>query len=243
MNFAIFSPKTLTSLGTVILCAVGLSGCFDLGQKVAIGRDGSGGYAISVAADGMLGRALKDHHSDIDIGDDDLPMRTHVAVVDGRTVQTSGVAFRDLSDLKFSDESMSLRVKGKKLLGLGGTEVNFHRSFNIERARHHHNDSDDRDLGHDVLTSLFGDHTYTFSVWLPGTIDHINPLYVAGHEVKPSVTNDGTGHTITWRMRLADALATDELDFDVDFSAHGNFHDTQTRWGEHHRHHHRSDET
>ncbi|MGN6517122.1 MAG: hypothetical protein ACTHLR_14920 [Rhizomicrobium sp.] len=134
MNFAIFSPKTLTSLGTVILCAVGLSGCFDLGQKVAIGRDGSGGYAISVAADGMLGRALKDHHSDIDIGDDDLPMRTHIAVIDGKTVQTSGVAFRDLSDLRLGDESMSLRVKGKKLLGLGGTEVNFHRAFNIERA-------------------------------------------------------------------------------------------------------------
>ena len=236
MNFAIFSPKNLGSLGAVILCAVGLSGCFDLGQKVAIGRDGSGGYAISVAADGIVGDGLRKHHADIDV--DDMPMHTRIAVVDGKTVQTSGTAFRDLSDLRLSDENMSLRVKGQNLLGLAGTQVNFHRSFNIERARHHHDEDSDDHIGRDILTSMFGDHTYTFSVWLPGSIDHINPVVVGDQEVKPVVTTDGEGHTVTWRMKLTDMFLADELNFDIDFTAHGNFHDTQTQVGSHHHRHH-----
>ncbi|HSM96150.1 MAG TPA: hypothetical protein VLT91_08915 [Rhizomicrobium sp.] len=243
MNFAIFAPKRLTSIGAVILCAVGLSGCFDLGQKVAIGRDGSGGYAISVAADGIVGEGISRHHADIDI-DDDMPLHTRVAVVDGKTVQTSGTAFRDLSDLRLSDETISLHVKGQKLLGLAGTQVNFHRSFNIDRARRHHDEDSDDHLGREILTSMFGDHAYTFSVWLPGSIDHINPLYVGNREVKPVVSKDGEGHTITWRMKLTDMFLADTLDFDVDFTAHGNFHDTQTQFVEHHHnHHHHWDET
>ena len=237
MNLGNFASKRLFSLGAVVVCTVGLSGCFDLSQKVAIGGDGSGGYQISVAADGIMGEGIRKHHADIDF-DDDMPLHTRVSVVDGKTVQTSGTAFHDLSDLRLSDETISLHVKGKKLLGLGGTQVNFHRSFNIDRARHHHDEDSDDHIGRDVLTSMFGDHTYTFSVWLPGSIDHINPLYVGDREVKPVVTQSGNGHLIAWRMKLTDMFLANELDFDVDFTAHGNFHDTQTRWAEHHRHHH-----
>jgi hypothetical protein len=243
MDFALFVPKRLVSVGAVIACALGLSGCFDLGQKVAIGADGSGGYAISVAADGVIGRGIdQDHHGRFDLGDDQ-PMITHVKVIGDKTVQTSGTSFHDLSDLKLSDETISLHVKGQKLLGLMGTQVNFHRSFNIDRARKHHMDDDDQSgLGKDILTSMFGDHTYTFSVWLPGTIDHINPVVVGDHEVKPTITQDGDGHTVTWRMKLTDMFLASELDFDVDFTAHGNFHDSQTQWVEG-RHHHHGDET
>jgi hypothetical protein len=244
MDFALFVPKRLVSLGAVIACAVGLSGCFDLGQKVAIGSDGSGGYAVSVAADGIVGDGLRKGDAKIDT-DEDMPMATRIAVVDGKTVQTTGTAFRDLSDLKLSDETISLHVKGQKLLGLMGTQVNFHRSFNIDRARRHHMDDDDQTgLGKDILTSMFGDHTYTFSVWLPGSIDHINPVMVGDREVKPTITQDGGGHTITWRMKLTDMFMADALDFDVDFTAHGNFHDTATQWTEgHHHHHHHGDDT
>jgi hypothetical protein len=236
MDFAIFAPKKLLSVGAVIACAVGLSGCFDLGQKVAIGRDGSGGYAISVAADGIVGDGLRQHHAKIDVGGQQLASR--IAVVDGKTVQTSGTAFHDLSDLRLGDETISLHVKGQKMLGLLGTQVEFHRSFNIDRARHRNMDDDDNgNLGHDILTSMFGDHTYTFSVWLPGTIDHINPVMIGDQEVKPTVTQDGDGHTVTWRMKLADMFLANELDFDVDFTAHGNFHDAQTQYDSGHRHH------
>ena len=239
MNFAIFAPKRLVSLGAVIACAVGLSGCFDLGQKVAVGRDGSGGYAVSVAADGIVGDGLQKKHTDIDIGD--MPMATRVSYENGKTVQTTGTSFHDLSDLKLSDETISLHVKGQKLLGLGGTEVNFHRTFNIDRARHRHDD-EDGNLSKDILTSMFGDHTYTFSVWLPGSIDHAAPVVVGNQMVTPIVTTDGEGHTVTWRMKLTDMFLAEELDFDVDFTAHGNFHDAQSQFGEHHHHHH-GDET
>jgi hypothetical protein len=242
MNLVNFASKRLFSLGAVVICTVGLSGCFDLSQKVAIGGDGSGGYQIAVAADGIVGDGIRKHQTDIDI-DDDMPLHTQVSIVDGKTVQTSGTAFHDLSDLKLSDETISLHVKGKKLLGLAGTEVNFHRSFNIDRARRHHDEDSDDHLGKDILTSMFGDHTYTFSVWLPGSVDSANTLWVGNHEVKPVVTAQGNGHLIAWRMKLTDMFLANQLDFDVDFTAHGNFRDTQTRWVEHHRHHHHSDET
>src|ERR1700742_2700005 len=183
MDFALFVPKRLASLGAVVACAIGLSGCFDLGQKVAIGRDGSGGYAVSVAADGIVGDGIKKGRANFDT-DEDMPMVTRIKVVDGKTVQTSGTAFHDLSDLRLDDEVISLHVKGQKLLGLAGTQVNFHRSLNVGNARKHHMDrDDDSGLGKDILTSMFGDHTYTFSVWLPGSIDHINPVTVGDHEI------------------------------------------------------------
>lgn len=242
MNFAIFAPKRLLSLGAVVACAVGLSGCFDLGQKVAIGRDGSGGYAVSVAADGIVGDGIRKKHAQFDT-DEDMPMVTRISVIDGKTVQTSGTAFHNLSDLRLDDEVISLHVTGKKLLGLGGTEVNFHRSLNVGNVRKHHMaDDDDSGLGKDILTSMFGDHTYTFSVWLPGSIDHINPVVVGDHEVKPTVTQDGDGHTITWRMKLTDMFLADQLDFDVDFTSHGDFHDSQSVWVRG-RHHHHGDDT
>jgi hypothetical protein len=244
MNFHLFVPKRLVSLGAVIACAVGLSGCFDLGQKVVLGRDGSGGYAVSVAADGLVGDSIRKDRAKIDT-DEDMPMVTHISVVGDKTVQTSGTAFHDLSELRLDDEVISLHVKGQKLFGLGGTQVNFHRSFNIGNARKHHlGDDDDRSgLGKDILTSMFGDHSYTFSVWLPGSIDHINPVYIGDREVKPTVTQDGDGHTITWRMKLTDMFMADQLDFDVDFTAHGNFHDTASVWVQGHHHHHHGDET
>jgi hypothetical protein len=236
MNFAIFAPKKLVSLAAVIGCAIGLGGCFDLGQKVAIGRDGSGGYAVSVAADGIVGDGLRKKHADVDIGG--MPMSTHVSYENGKTVQTSGTAFHDLSDLKLSDETISLHVKGHELFGLGATQVNFHRTFHIDRARRHHDDSDDGNLGKDILTSMFGDHVYSFSVWLPGKIDHIAPVRLGDRVVQPQVTEAGDGHTVTWRMKLTDMFLADRLDFDVDFSAHGNFHDSQSQWYEGHHHHH-----
>ncbi|MEI9990092.1 MAG: hypothetical protein WDM86_08645 [Rhizomicrobium sp.] len=234
MGFSEILPKWLIPLGVVVLCAAGLGGCFDLGQKVAIGRDGSGGYAISVTADGIVGDGLRKKHAEVDVGD--MRMTTRVSTVDGKTVQTSGTGFHDLSDLKLSDETISLRVKGKALLGLGDTHVNFHRSFRVDRARDGRAD-DDSDIGRDILTSMFGDHTYTFSVWLPGTIDHAAPVDIGGRLIAPTVAEVGDGHSVTWRMKLTDMFLADRLDFDVDFSSRGDFHDAASRPATHHRHH------
>jgi hypothetical protein len=238
MGFSGILPKRLVSLGAVVLCAAGLGGCFDLGQKVAIGRDGSGGYAITVSADGIVGDGLREKHADVEVGD--MPMVTRVSTVDGKTVQTSGTGFHDLSDLKLSDEVLSLHVKGKTLFGLGGTQVNFHRSFRVDRARRDHT-NDDSELGRDILTSMFGDHTYTFSVWLPGTIDHAAAVRVGHRMVAPTITDAGNGHSVTWRMKLTDMFLADQLDFDVDFTSRGDFHDATSQPAPHHRHHHGDD--
>lgn len=234
MGFADSMPKRLISLGVVVVCAVALGGCFDLGQKVAIGRDGSGGYAVSLAADGIVGDSLDKKHADIHVGD--MPMHTQISHVDGKIVQTSGTAFRDLSDLQLSDEVISLHVTGKKWLGIGGEQVNFHRSFRVDHARDD-NSRDESGLGRDILTSMFGDHTYTFSVWLPGTIDHVAAVDIGGRLVQPTVVAAGDGHAVTWRMKLTDMFLADKLEFDVNFSAHGDFHDTTSQPGERHHHH------
>ena len=221
------------SLGAVVLCSAGLGGCFDLGQKVAIGRDGSGGYAVSVTADGIVGDSLRKKPADVEVGD--MHMVTRVSTVGGKTVQTSGTAFHDLSQLKLSDETIALHLKGKTWLGLGAEQVNFHRSFRVDHARDHHT-QDDGGIGKDILSSMFGDHTYTFSVWLPGTIDHAAPISVGGHSISPVIAEAGDGHSVTWRMKLADMFLANQLDFDVDFSARGDFHDAVSGTAVHHNH-------
>jgi len=87
---------------------------------------------------------------------------------------------------------------------------------------------------------MFGDHTYTFAVWLPGEIEHVAPVRVGDRIVKPVVWSDRYGHTVVWKMKLTDMFMADRLDFDVDFAAHGDFRDAQSQAG-HHRH--RRDET
>lgn len=232
MGFGLSLPTRMLSAAVLVASAVGLCGCFDLEQKVAVRHDGSGTYAVIVSADGIVGEGLDKKHGDIDIGDDRAV--SHVARHGDTTTQTSEIAFRDLSDLKLGDEKIGLHVTGKKYFGLGGTEVNFHRSFHVDHARHRHDNGDDGHLGRDILHSMFGDHTYTFVLWLPGSIEHIAPLRVGGHLVQPTVWGDAYGHTIIWKTKLIDMFMADQLDFDVDFAAHGDFHDSESSPGRHH---------
>jgi hypothetical protein len=234
MNIEHFVSNRLYPLAVMVVCAAGLGGCFDLGQKVAIGRDGSGGYAVSITADGIVGAGLRKKNSHVDVGD--MPMTTRVTTVGDKTVLTSGIAFRDLSDLRLSDEKISLHVLGRKWLGLGSTQVNFHRSFRVDHAREDHG-SDDSGLGKDILTSMFGDHTYNFSVWLPGSIDRAAPVRVDGRSIAPEIVDAGDGHILTWRMKLTDMFLADQLDFDVNFSSSGSFHDTASQPAARHAHH------
>jgi len=234
MDFPGFLPKRTVSAAIVVLSTTGLSGCFDLEQRVGLHSNGSGTYDVVVSADGIVADGLERKPADIDVGDNRAVR--HVVRHGDRIVETSEVSFGDLSDLRLDDETLTLHVKGKRLFGLGGTEVNFHRSFRVDHARHHHDDEDDNHLGHDILESMFGGHTYTFAVWLPGEIEHIAPVRVGDQLVQPVVMGDRYGHTIVWKMKLTDMFMADRLDFDVDFAAHGDFHDTQSAPG-HHRHH------
>jgi hypothetical protein len=235
-------PKRVVSMSVVLAGTIGLAGCFDLEQKTAIRHDGSGSYTVVVKADGIVGEGLNEKHADIEFGDDRAI--THVSHQGDATLQTSEVKFRDLSDLHVDDDELRLTVKGKKLLGLAGSEMNFHRAFHVDSARRHHQDDDgddDRDhLGHEILQSMFGDHTYTYTLWLPGTIERIAPVRIDGRVVHPTVWSDASGHTIVWKMKLTDMFLAKRLDFDVDFSAQGDFHAAQSQPGnarhDHHQH-------
>jgi hypothetical protein len=243
MAFAGFLSKRVLSVVAVMVSASGLSGCFDLAQNVAVHHDGSGSYAVAVSADGIVGRGLDKHRADIDLNDEDNHAITHVIRHGDTTTETSEIAFHDLSDLKLGDETLSTHVTGKKLLGFGGTEVNFHRTFHVDHARHNHDDADDDEgLGRDILHSIFGDHSYTFTVWLPGKVEHIAPLKVGDNVVHPTVWADKYGHTIIWKMPLIDMFMADRIDFDVNFVANGDFRDTQSSPGVHHRHRHHKDD-
>jgi hypothetical protein len=240
MEFAGFLPKKALSVGMVVLGAAGLSGCFDLAQRVAVRHDGSGTYATEITADGFLGKELDKKGSDINVGDEDDNAVRHTVRRGDSTTETSEVSFHQLSDLKLGDDQMSLHVLGTKPALEGATEVSFHRSFQVDHARHRHDDGDDKDhVGRSILESMFGDHTYQFSIWLPGKIERIAPIKVGDQVVQPVVWGDATGHTITWKIPLSDVFLADTIDFDVDFAAKGDFHDAVTRESErrHHRHH------
>jgi hypothetical protein len=240
MVFGGFLPRRALSVSVVIASAVGLSGCFDLEQKVGLHSNGSGTYALAVSAKGLVGDALDKHDADIDIGDDDRAVTRKVRVGE-TTIQTSEIAFHDLSDLKLGDETVALHVKGKTG---DESEVNFHRTFQLDKARHRHDDDDDH-IGKDILETMFDGHTYKFSVWLPGRIEHIAPVRVGDRVVHPTVWSDRYGHTIIWKMDLTDMFLANQIDFDVDFAAKGDFRDAHSLPGRRHIHrrsHHHDDD-
>lgn len=239
MVVAMFSAKRLGFAGLAALGAVGLSGCFDLEQRVGLHRDGSGSYSVVVSADGVIGEGLDKDHGDVDIGDNRAV--TKVTRKGDTTIETSEVKFGDLAGLKLNDERLDLHVRGKT--ADGETRVNFHRSFQVDHARHRHDGDDDKDgekFGKSLLQSMFGDHTYKFAIWVPGRVEHIGAVHAGNGFVHPTVWTDATGHTIVWKMKLTDMFMADRLDFDVDFAAKGNFKDAHSLPGEaHHRRPHR----
>ena len=222
--------KTLTHLAriaAVALTATCLSGCFDLGQKVAIGRDGSGHYEMALTAEGLMGEALKD-------GDILQVKRGHVVnrtvIANSRVTRIASVDFKSLGDLTLPDEAISVRVMDHSWFGLGPTQAVFNRSFLVQNAKRRGerrgSSNDNADAG--VAAAIFGSHTYTFSVTLPGSIDWIAPLKIGNLTVKPVVTGDYFQHTVTWRVPLFAMLTAKLVRFEVGFSAYGTFGDAQS---------------
>jgi len=214
----------------VIACSIVLSACFDLTQKLSIGRTGGGNYEIAITAQGLLGEALKDKkESALDLRENHV--KTRVVTANGKTTQVAIMDFKSLADLRLSDESLSLTNHGRSWLGLGPTHVTFRRTFLVGRARRENargRDGDDR-FGTELAQTMFGDHTYIFSVTLPGSIDRAPPVKIGHTIIRPQVTgNILSGHTVTWRMPLYTMLQSKLLTFEADFSAYGSFPDAQS---------------
>jgi len=213
----------------MLALSLGLSGCFDLSQKVAIGRTGAGSYQIAIAAKGIVGEALKEKPVDLEKHDGAV---TTTREENGKVTQTSTVSFKSLSDLKLDNELMSLRVLSHSFFGLGPAHVRFRRTLLVDNARRDNQErmGDSGEMGKQVLASMFGDHTYSFSVTVPGSILRIAPVKLDdGTVVEPKVTGDFYhGRTVTWTMPLDRMLGRKMLTFEVDFSAYGSFSDAQS---------------
>jgi hypothetical protein len=220
--------RAAARLAVLAATACSLSACFDLDQKVAIGRDGAGSYEMRVTADGLVGEGLKDDRDNLLKPNKAV---SHTVVQNGKVARSARADFGKLSDLAFDDEAMSLQVTGRALFGLGPSHVRFRRVFLVDRARKERDrDHDSGEMGREVLETFMGGHQYCFAVTVPGSIDAIAPVTVDGVVMKPTVTGDFIhGHTVTWRLPLATALSAKRLTFQVDFSAYGMFADTETR--------------
>ena len=208
----------------ILLVSFALTGCFDLDQKMALNRDGSGNYEVTLTAEGMLGEALK---NEVLISESEGKVQRETKIVQGRAVHRERIAFAKLSDLSLADEDVTLSLRGGDLFGLLPKRATFRRVVNSADVRSKKSPEDKDDTA--ALAAVFGDHTYSFSLTLPGSIDRVAPLKVGGVTIQPEVTGDFFRHTVTWRMPLYMMFAEDSVVFAVDFSAYGTFTDSRSR--------------
>src|SRR5271156_4830911 len=121
-----FAAMALTVAG------VGLSGCLDLVQTGSVDRAGAGSYQIAATAQGFVGEALKNEKL--------VNKQNHATMATtsagGKGTRSATVGFKSLSDLAFSDETMSLNVKSRDLFGLGPSHVAFTANVMIDKAKH-----------------------------------------------------------------------------------------------------------
>src|SRR5256885_10362166 len=164
--------KQLFAATFVIACSFGLAGCFDLAQKLSIDRGGSGRYVVAITASGLLGEALKDNKSGIRFSQNRVTTRTTAKA--GKVPQTATLEFKSLSDLRLSDELLSLTNRGASWFGLGPSHVTFRRTLLVDRARRENvpKSSEEDRFGNELAQTMFGNHVYVFSASVPGSIDH-----------------------------------------------------------------------
>ncbi|MGQ0741877.1 MAG: hypothetical protein ACT4OG_06230 [Alphaproteobacteria bacterium] len=213
---------TMRGIGVALVCLL-LAGCFDLEQKMSLNRDGSGVYEVALTAEGAIGEALK---NEVLISESEGEIERQTTIVQGRTVHSERIRFRSLSDVALGDEDVSLRVHGGDFFGLLPKHATFRRVVRSGDVRSKSaDDKDDRE----ALAAVFGNHTYTFSVSLPGSIARIHPVSLGRVTIQPEVKGDYFRHTVTWRMPLHMMFSEDEVVFAVDFSAYGTFRDAHSR--------------
>jgi hypothetical protein len=206
------------------LACLALTSCFDLDQKMTLGRDGSGTYEVTLTADGMVGEALK---NEVLISESKGDVKRETEIVNGHAVHRERIAFTSIADLGLADEDVSLIVHGGNFLGLLPKSAIFRRVVRSADVRSEKSPEDKNDSA--ALAAVFGNHTYSFSVSLPGSINYIAPVKLGGVTIRPEVTGDFFRHTITWRMPLYMMFAEEKVVFEVDFSAYGAFTDAQSQ--------------
>jgi hypothetical protein len=218
--------RSIAVAGLAILAGLSLSGCLDLVQTVGIDRAGAGRYQIAASAEGFVGEALKNEKL---VNKQNHATWTTVAF-EGKTTRTATVDFKSLSDLAFSDEAMRLNVKGRDFFGLGPSHVAFVTDVMVDKAKHDNPRAQPaNNVGEEVAQSILGDHTYSFTVTVPGSVERAVPVTLGNHTYEPVVSGDYFSHTVTWKIPLYALVNSQALAFEVDFWAWGTFSDTKSQ--------------
>jgi hypothetical protein len=179
-----------------------------------------------MSAQGWIGQGLKNEKM-VDAAHNQVMFAT--SDINGRVTRTATIHFNSLSELTLSDEIMSLTVTGRDLFGLGPTHVAFRSISLVDKARNARS-GDSNEMSEQIAQSILGDHTYSFSVTVPGSIERIAPLTLGNQTYIPQVTGDFYhGHTVTWRVPLYALVSTRAVNVEVDFVAYGLFADATTK--------------
>jgi hypothetical protein len=225
MNFQRAARSTCAA-AFVIGAGLALSGCFEVLQTVGIDRMGAGQYQVAVSAQGFVRPAIrtqklvnKQNHAILSTTEDG-----------GTTTRSALVPFNTLSDLSFSDETMSLTVKSRDLFGFGPAHVAYVADIMIDKARRENQQvAAADDAGAEMAHSILGDHTYTFTVSVPGSVEYAAPVTLGGATYQPTVTGDYFNHTVTWKIPLYALIGSPDARFEVDFWAWGLFSDARSQ--------------
>jgi hypothetical protein len=127
---------------------------------------------------------------------------------------------------------MSLKVKSRDLFGFGPAHLAYHYTFMVDRAKAAQTGNAGNGLGRQIAQTILGDHFYSFTVTVPGTIEYIAPVTLDGQTYQPATTGDFYhGRTVTWRIPLYALFDAHAIDFEVDFSALGFFKDAKSHAG------------
>jgi hypothetical protein len=208
--------------------SLGIFLLFDITQKLVIGRNGSGQYQIAITANGLLGEALKHNRSPMILKHN--AVKTRVIAKNGNVTQIATIDFNSLSDLRLSDESLSLTNHGASWFGLGPSHVTFRRTLLVDRARRENvpKSSEEDRFGNELAQTMFGNHVYVFSASVPGSIDHASPIRIGGRVFNPQMGGGALSRTVTWRIPLYTLLQAKLLTFEINFSAYGWFPEAQS---------------
>ena len=228
MTERISLAKRWSGAALALFLLLPLLGCLDLAQRLSIDRSGAGGYEIAITANGLLGEALKNNRAAI--APKHNAAKTQVLSRGDHVTQTTAIRFKSLSDLHLSNESISLTDRGASWFGLGPSHVTFRRTVLVDRARRENipkSGEADR-FGSDLAQTMFGDHSYVFTVSVPGSVDYASPLRIGRSVSKPQIRASDLGQTVTWRLPLYTLLQAKLITFQVDFSAYGSFPDAQS---------------
>jgi hypothetical protein len=222
------SAHRLVSVAIVVSFSLMLTACFDITQRLSIGRNGAGQYQVALTANGLLGEALKNNRGPAVLKHN--AVKTRVIAKDGNVTQVAIIDFKSLSDLRLSDESVSLTNHRASWFGLGPSHITFRRTLLVDRARRENvpKSADEDRFGNELAQTMFGNHVYVFSVTVPGSVDRATPIRI-GHSVfNPQIGGGTLDRTVTWRIPLYTLLQAKLLTFEIDFSAYGSFSDAQS---------------